>query len=93
MMQLPVKSKMAELLTFTSIVSLTVTAAYAAFGVVTGFYLGKKLSNIEKWILAWLVFDAWIHFTLVKHFDFPIMIIINLILSFFVFCSRLKTLS
>ena len=56
---------MAELLTFTTLVSLAVTAVYAIASVAAGFHLGKKLPPVEKWIRAWLVFDALIHFTLV----------------------------
>ena len=56
---------MAELLTFTTVVSLAVTAVYAVASVAAGFHLGKNFPPVEKWIIAWLVFDALIHFTLV----------------------------
>lgn len=55
---------MAELLTLTTVVSLAVTAVYAVGSIVGGFQLGRKLPSVEKWILAWLLFDALIHFTL-----------------------------
>ncbi|XP_076454056.1 emopamil-binding protein-like [Babylonia areolata] len=55
---------MVELLTLTTVVSLAVTAVYAIGSIVGGFRLGRKLPNVEKWILAWLLFDALIHFTL-----------------------------
>jgi hypothetical protein len=56
---------MADLFTFTSVVSLAATGLYAVVGVAAGFRFGKKLPSVEKWIIAWLVFDALIHFTLV----------------------------
>ncbi|KAK7090885.1 emopamil-binding protein-like [Littorina saxatilis] len=52
------------LLTLTTFVSLAVTAVYAIASVAAGSRLGKRLPPVEKWILAWLVFDALIHFTL-----------------------------
>lgn len=55
---------MAELFNTTTIVSLGVTAVYAIGSVAAGRYLARKLPSVEKWILAWLVFDALVHFTL-----------------------------
>ncbi|XP_048747235.2 emopamil-binding protein-like [Ostrea edulis] len=51
-------------LTQVSIISLAVTGLYAAGAFVFAFSVGKSQSRINKLIIAWLVFDALIHFTL-----------------------------
>lgn len=61
---------MADLFTFTSVVSLGATVLYGFVGLLAGFRFGKNLPRVEKWIIAWLVFDALIHFTLEGPFVF-----------------------
>ncbi|XP_022337874.2 emopamil-binding protein-like [Crassostrea virginica] len=51
-------------LTQVSIVSLAVTAVYAFGAFIFAYTVGKSQSRIDKLIIAWLVFDALIHFTL-----------------------------
>ncbi|XP_064638634.1 emopamil-binding protein-like [Lineus longissimus] len=41
-----------------------VTAVYAVGSFILACYLGRKLAKVEKWVLSWLIFDAFIHFTL-----------------------------
>ena len=53
-------------LTQVSIVSLAVTAVYAVGAFIFAYTVGKSQSRIDKLIIAWLVFDALIHFTLVS---------------------------
>nr|XP_022337874.1 emopamil-binding protein-like [Crassostrea virginica] len=51
-------------LTQVSIVSLAVTAVYAVGAFIFAYTVGKSQSRIDKLIIAWLVFDTLIHFTL-----------------------------
>lgn len=55
---------MEDLISTTTIVSLAITAVYAIVSIGAGRYLGRKLPPVEKWIIAWLVFDAAVHFSL-----------------------------
>lgn len=53
-------------LTQVSVVSLAVTAVYAVVAFIFAFTTGRSQTRINKLILAWLLFDALIHFTLVR---------------------------
>ncbi|XP_011435279.2 emopamil-binding protein-like [Magallana gigas] len=50
-------------LTQVSVVSLAVTAVYAVVAFIFAFTTGRSHTRINKLILAWLLFDALIHFT------------------------------
>ena len=56
-----------------SVCSLSATAVYAASSVALAWWLGKKHTVNEKWIIAWLIYDAIVHFTLVSVLSFDIM--------------------
>lgn len=57
---------MSQLISAVTVVSLLVTAVYAVGSYLLAQILGKKVSQLEKWILTWLIFDVLIHFTLVR---------------------------
>lgn len=58
--------KMADLVNNVMIVSLVATAVYAFGSSLIAHLVAKKLPVVEKWVVAWLGFDALIHFTLVR---------------------------
>ncbi|ESP04941.1 hypothetical protein LOTGIDRAFT_211745 [Lottia gigantea] len=55
---------MDDLINPVTVVSLGVTALMAAISIVLGFKLEKRLAQVEKWALSWLVFDGMTHLTL-----------------------------
>ncbi|XP_041378469.1 emopamil-binding protein-like [Gigantopelta aegis] len=52
------------LISTVTVVSLLITFVYAASSIIVAFSLKKNLPNIEKWVVAWLLFDALVHFTM-----------------------------
>lgn len=69
-MKYVVPIKMAGFWTFfeentTSIASLSFTFLQCFVAIVLAFFVGRKLPSLEKWIIAWLFYDALTHFSLV----------------------------
>lgn len=64
-------SKMAGFWTFvetnaTTIASLSFTFLQSFGAILLAFFVGRKLPSLEKWIIAWLFYDAMTHFSLVR---------------------------
>lgn len=63
--------KMAGFWTFvegnvTCIASLSFTFLQCFGAIILAFLVGRKLPSLEKWIIAWLFYDAMTHFSLVR---------------------------
>ena len=50
----------------TCIASLSFTFLQFLGAVILAFLVGRKLPSLEKWIIAWLFYDAMTHFSLVR---------------------------
>ena len=55
-----------ELLNPVSLVSMGITAVMAVVSYILAQYFGKKTTNIDKWVIFWLIWDAMIHFAVVS---------------------------
>lgn len=51
---------------FIAIASLSFTSLECLGAIILAFVLFHKLPPVEKWIIAWLFYDAMTHFTLVR---------------------------
>lgn len=64
-------TKMAGFWTFvegnvTCIASLSFTFLQCFGAIILAFLVGRKFPSLEKWIIAWLFYDAMTHFSLVR---------------------------
>ena len=49
-----------------TIASLSFTFLESLVAIIFAFVVCRKLPSLEKWIIAWLCYDAMTHFTLVR---------------------------